>query len=388
MSAQIIRDQNFPAPCKRCGEVLDRYVHFCPHCGMDRPLDTLAHTRPKAALRALGPTAAAPPVPEAAKLPANAEPSSGRPQVQPDYLQHSPFPHPGGWLFTKGFLLGAAILAIAFVAYLLLGESGHKQESTAADQSGRAADGPSAAAPARPRTDAMVPAAGTGPSAPVPGGQQRDNALQNAEQCAAQRDWRCVREQASAALAIDPSSGQAQTLMQRAILSTGWTPLATPPRPPLGPPPGSSNNAEEAVAAVPLPRGGSIVQLPSSRDWSATAPAVSKRISAPPLPLPVAATATPVVDGATSGSAATTATSTATERTATTEPAEPITAATPNPTNLDSPNATANTNAAAAAPRAASPARDGGDDDVATAQQRAILQSGWSHAVPSSDAAH
>jgi hypothetical protein len=42
-----------------------------------------------------------------------------------------------------------------------------------------------------------------------------------------QRDWACVQQQASQALAIDSSSVQAQSLMERAILSTAWAPQAS-----------------------------------------------------------------------------------------------------------------------------------------------------------------
>jgi len=404
MSAQIIRDQDFPAPCKRCSEVLDRYVHFCPHCGVDRPLDTIAHTRPKPALRALGPTAAAPPVPEAAKLSASAEHAPGRAPVQPDYLQDSPFPNPGRWLFTKGFLLGSVVLALGFAAYFVVGESTRKQEAALGEPGAQAADAQSRVAAARGTPGA---AATTPTAAAATADQQRDSALQNAEQCAARNDWACVREQASAALTLDPSSGQAQTLMQRAILSTGWTALDARPgsRPltpsgspgshhsPLDAPPDSSNNAGQAVAAVPLPRGGSIVRLPSSRDWSPTVPAFPRRRSAPP-PLPVATAADAANAAATAATAAgtdadatipamdaTTTTAATAAPIATTAPRHRRVARPPKPANLA--NADANPTTAPAITR---PANDD-NDDVVTAQQRAILQSGWNHAVPS-DAAH
>lgn len=57
--------------------------------------------------------------------------------------------------------------------------------------------------------------------------QRRDNALQNADRCANQQNWACVQQQASEALAIDSSSQQAQSLMERAILSTAWAPQAS-----------------------------------------------------------------------------------------------------------------------------------------------------------------
>jgi hypothetical protein len=54
---------------------------------------------------------------------------------------------------------------------------------------------------------------------------QRDVALGVANTCASEKMWRCVFERSSQALAIDASNADAQALLQRAILSTGWKPL-------------------------------------------------------------------------------------------------------------------------------------------------------------------
>ncbi|MBP0591572.1 zinc ribbon domain-containing protein [Paraburkholderia sp. LEh10] len=64
---------------------------------------------------------------------------------------------------------------------------------------------------------------------------RRDVALGVANTCAKDKLWGCVRDRASQALALDVSSADAQALLERVILSTGWKPLtsaATPtPRP-------------------------------------------------------------------------------------------------------------------------------------------------------------
>lgn len=79
---------------------------------------------------------------------------------------------------------------------------------------------------------------------------RRDVALGVANTCAKDKLWSCVRERASQALAIDASSADAQSLLERVILSTGWkspataapaaapapapqTSAGTPPLPPL-----------------------------------------------------------------------------------------------------------------------------------------------------------
>ncbi|MEM5345570.1 hypothetical protein [Paraburkholderia azotifigens] len=54
---------------------------------------------------------------------------------------------------------------------------------------------------------------------------KRDVALGAANSCAKDKLWSCVRDRASQALAIDVSSVDAQTLLERVILSTGWKPL-------------------------------------------------------------------------------------------------------------------------------------------------------------------
>ncbi|EEF23395.1 conserved hypothetical protein [Ricinus communis] len=55
---------------------------------------------------------------------------------------------------------------------------------------------------------------------------KRDIALGAATTCAKDKLWGCVRERAAQALAIDVSSADAQALLERVILTTGWKPLA------------------------------------------------------------------------------------------------------------------------------------------------------------------
>jgi hypothetical protein len=381
MSAQIGRDQNFPAACKRCGGLLYENFEFCPYCGTDCPLDKVPlGTHPKATLTPLGATAAAPPAPAAAKLAQAVVPATDGPSLDAGYphaAQHTAalthglhFPHMSQWLFPKGLFVFALILAFAYGTYLLLGAN-RQREATASEETLHSSGGSVSTDASAQQTDEMPRGAGRQiserPQSPprnahptpqftdVADGlriarnslaennlfdakavanavlardgdneearalqsdiaareQRRDSALQNADRCVAQRAWACVQQQASEALAIDSSSQAAQSLMERAIVSTAWKPLSPP------------NGAAQTNAAA-LPRGANTARLPSSQDWNTSA-------SPPPLP------------GA-----------------------------------MNTANATNATNAANVA-TAASPA--GGDNSV-DAQQRAIVQNGWKHAAP------
>ncbi|MCX5539947.1 hypothetical protein M3A49_10630 [Paraburkholderia sp. CNPSo 3076] len=358
MSAQIARDQSFPTPCKLCGGVLYQQIDSCPYCGADRPLDTAARVHPKAASRAHGPMAV--PMPAVAKLSPAGASASNRPSVHADYLHHYELEyrrllrHTGRQRFTKGLLLVSLILAIACAAFVLFGER-HKQEGPREARSTTySTDGSVPPYSPHQQTNVMPPAADTGPqfAAPKPGAiphfkdaqdiaaraQRRDDTLQSADRCATQRAWACVQQQASEALAIDPGSLHARSLMERAILATGWSPLRSP------------RGAAQMDAAVPLPRDARTVPLPSSQDWAAATPSASKDppASAPPPPLP----------GATNSPA------------------------TVNPTDLGDANASAT---ASAADESASTGAPGppSNDNGADAQERAILQLGWKHAAPS-----
>ncbi|MEM5312070.1 hypothetical protein [Paraburkholderia sp. JHI869] len=309
MSAQMTSDQSFPTSCKRCGGVLYQYVDSCPHCGTDHPFDTAAHARPKATLRVIG-SAATPMLAGAA--------ASNRPSVHADYLhhyrleEHRPFWRTGKGLFLKGVLLAWLIVAIAYAVFLLYGERhGQEREIRATRTSLAQKSLPMA-------NDALTPDANNEEARKIqrgsaPAQQRRDNALQSADRCASQHAWDCVREQASEALAIDPGNLHARSLMERAILATGWSPLRSP------------NSTAHADAAVPLPRGARTVPLPSSRDWGAARPAVpSERTAiAPPPPLPSAASTTTNGNPPDLGSASASVTTTATSESATADAASP-----------------------------------------------------------------
>jgi hypothetical protein len=160
---------------------------------------------------------------------------------------------------------------------------------------------------------------------------QRDVALNVANTCAKDKLWTCVRERASQALSIDVSSPDAQALLERVILSTGWKPLTG--------------------AAAPAPRG-------------ATPPAnVHAKVNAR-----VNANATEAG---------------ATNTNANTNPAPalpPLSPSVPAEKTAVTTNETANPAASdttATSPAASSPASAPSGID---AQMRAILDSGWKHA--------
>ncbi|WP_343668380.1 hypothetical protein [Paraburkholderia heleia] len=391
MSAQIGRDQNFPAACKRCGGLLYENFDFCPYCGTDCPLGKVAPgTHPKATVTPLGATAATPPAPMAAKLAQAGLPATDGPSLDTGgqhAAQHTlalahgvRIAQMGQWLFPRGLFVFALILAFAYGTYLLLGTN-RPREGTAGEAtlhssggsvstnaSTQQADETSAADGKQISEQPQSPSRNAHPApqfADVAEGlrvartslaennlfdakaaanavlardpvneearalqgdiaareQRRDSALQNADRCAAQRAWACVQQQASEALAIDSGSQAAQSLMERAIVSTAWKPLSP------------ANGAPPTNAAAALPRGANTVRLPSSQDWNTGA-------APPPLP------------GAMN------------------------TANTANTANAT--NVTNAANAANVAP-ASSPA---GGDNGADAQERAIVQNGWKRAAP------
>ncbi len=334
MSAQMTWNRSFPTPCKLCGGALYQQVDSCPYCGTDRPLGTAAHARPKATPGVV--RSAAAPMPAIAKVSLAGAAASPRPSVQADYLHHyrledqRPFWHTGKGLFVKGVLLIWLIAAIAYAAFLLYGERRGQEREVRASRASLVEKGLPNANAALARDSDNQARELQRDSAPA---QRRDSALQGAERCASQRAWDCVREQASKALAMDPGSLHARSLMERAIVATGWSPLRSP------------NGAAQADASAPLPRGASTVPLPSSQDWHAARPAVPND--------PVTAASPPPLPGATSASA------------------------NGNPPDLGSASASVTTSAA-------SPASD---ENGADAQQRAILQLGWKHAA-SSETSH
>jgi len=235
----------------------------------------------------------------------------------------------------------------------------HKQDSAIDDQSTQTSRGSISQSPDPPQTNATAQTAATDPQSIAAREEQRDSSLQAADQCASQHAWACVQQQASEALAIDAGSVRAQSLMERAILMTGWAPLKSSPGLPNPNAPSVTDRAAQAAAVERLPRGTSTIPLPSSLDWDAPGRASSKdRISsATPPPLP----------GATSA---------------------PNAPANANPTTPDSANATATAAADAAnEPAAVDTPIPSGNDNSTDAQERAIVQSGWKHPAPP-DAAH
>ncbi|SDB92378.1 DUF2057 domain-containing protein [Paraburkholderia lycopersici] len=341
MSAQITRDQSIPIPCKRCGGLLYQYADLCPYCGADHPLGAVARTGPKATFRALGSTAAAPPSPAAAKVSPAGTSTFDHRSVKADYQHNYQLEH--GWLFwrtgrgtfTKGILLVCVLLAITYAAYLLPGQI-RRQESAIDEQSTHSSGGSVSFYTARPQPDLTPQSADTGPQSTTPKPyavphfkdvadslraaraslagnnlseakaagnaalahdaenedareiqrdiaaheQRRDSALQIADQCARQNAWACVQQRASEALAIDSSSPHAQSLMERAILATAWTPRGSP---------NSQRGGAQAAAPAPLPSATNTTNAPANAYASARAEPVN-----PPA---TASTPTPASSG-------------------------------------------------------------------------------------------
>ncbi|HKR46877.1 MAG TPA: hypothetical protein VJU59_45650 [Paraburkholderia sp.] len=276
--------------------------------------------------------------------------ASHRPSVHADYLhhyqleEHRPFWRTGKGLFVKGVLLAWFIVAIAYAAFLLYGERHGQEREVRVTRA-------SLSEKSLPSANTTLPRGANNQAAREiqrdsgPGEQRRDDALQSADRCASQRAWDCVREKASEALAIDPGSLHARSLMERAILATGWSPLRTP------------NGPAQSDAAVPRPRDASSVPLPSSRDWGAATPAT------PAAPIAPATVASP--------------------------PPLPSASSTPangHPADVESAD-TSVTSAAANQSAAADATVPGSNDDGADTQERAIRQLGWKDA-PSSEGTH
>ncbi|MEM5422955.1 hypothetical protein [Paraburkholderia ferrariae] len=345
MSVQMTRNQSFPTPCKFCGGTLYQHVDSCPYCGTDRPLDAAAHARPKATLRVIGSAAA--PMPAVAKVSLAGAAASHRPAVHADYLhhyqfeEHRPFWRTGKGRFVKGVLLAWFIVAIAYAAFLLYGERRGQEREVRVTRA-------SLAEKSLPSANATLSRGANNQAAreiqrdSAPAEQRRDDALQSADRCASQRAWDCVREQASLALAIDPASLHARSLMERAILATGWSALRTP----IGP--------AQSDAAVPRPRDASSVPLPSSRDWGAAAPAAPNAPATVALPPPL--------------------------------PSASSTSANGHPTDVESAD-TSVTSAVANQFAAAGASVPASNDDGVDTQERAIRQLGWKNG-PSSEGTH
>lgn len=280
MSAQTIRDQHFPAACKHCGGVLKEYVDTCPYCGAKRPLE-------RAALRVRSRSDALAHAPSNAPAAPAIDHPGVKPEFQHHTtIEHESSPgQVGRRSFPKLVMLVLLFLALVYAAYLILG--GNRKADDGSDAPGihslvgsilpnlphplakNAGQSASNAADTTQQADIPRPVA-VPQFKDVPDSlraahaslaannlsdakaadeaalardaanddaravqrdiatreQQRDSALQNADRCANQHDWACVQQQASEALAIDSSSQPAQSLMERAILSTAWAPRA------------------------------------------------------------------------------------------------------------------------------------------------------------------
>ena len=97
---------------------------------------------------------------------------------------------------------------------------------------------------------------------------RRNAALNVANTCAKDKLWSCVRDNAAKALSIDVSSVDAQALLERVILSTGWKPLANP---------APAANAAPVVSAAPAGTTPSLPPLPPEMaPKNTTAPAADK----------------------------------------------------------------------------------------------------------------
>ncbi|WP_322069761.1 zinc ribbon domain-containing protein [Paraburkholderia bannensis] len=288
MSAQTIRDQHFPAACKHCGGVLKEYVDTCPYCGAKRPLERAAlRVRSRSGALAQGPSAApaAPAFDHPAVKPEFQQHRTIEHETSPGQIGRRSFPKVVMLVLLFLALAYAAYLMLGgnrktddasdapgihslvgsilpYLPHQLTKNAAQSGTNANTDNTG-AADTPQQADIPRPVAvpqfkdvpDSLRAAhaslaannlsdakaadeaalsrdAGNDDARAIQRDiatreQQRDNVLQNADRCANQHDWACVQQQASEALAIDSSSQQAQSLMERAILSTAWAPRAS-----------------------------------------------------------------------------------------------------------------------------------------------------------------
>lgn len=328
MSAEMRSIQRFPTPCTRCGGILYHHVAYCPYCGVSEPIGSAQRKRAEAPLRAVVkeaplPAVAAndadePPSPEIIWSELAAAPATAGKRVVQWPLRR---------IVTAGVVALALMLTLGGVAYLRFSAS-HRDANVVEPMTAgvnRAhtslASGVPPDADAQPsRAGAYAPAPNT-PVAANPGSasaqygkgvaaalsdaraslaqknltaaraaisgvlsvaprdaealrlqgdisdreSERDVALRVAAGCANDALWTCVVKQANVALAIDSSSKDAQILLERAIVSTGWRPLST-----------------HAVAAAPKP-----VRRDPPRPVAKSAPAIPTLPALPTLPPPL-----------------------------------------------------------------------------------------------------
>ena len=343
MSAQTTPGQSFPAPCKRCGGALYQHADLCPYCGVAHPLITPAHVRFASADSPLHRPLQADIQPE----PATPDLASPNTPIPP--LGRLPLGAQVGsrWLLTRGLIV-LGVVVLGYGAYALLGDHhatapGYDEQDTKSTEGSIAPytpGTPGQATNTRASTGAVNPPAAATPVAvqPVvvphyrdlpeslraahthadthdlsgaqaalnaafsmepdnadaraiqreltPLEQRRDAALQTANVCVKDHLWNCVEHSASDALAIDNGSPQAKSLLQQAIVETGWTPLGSHAAPPpkvaqVPRPPQATPAAQVAPAAPSAPDAGSVdaqVRAIAQSGWrnapaSAAAPA-------------------------------------------------------------------------------------------------------------------
>ncbi|SDH89116.1 zinc ribbon domain-containing protein [Paraburkholderia phenazinium] len=295
MSTQSTSGQSFPAPCKRCGGALYQPADLCPYCGAPHPLAAPAHARFPGADGPLHRPVAA----DGHGEPAT--PNLASPDTPIPPLSHLPLGTPVGsrWLLTRG-LIALGVLILAYGAYSLLGDH-HTAPAAYDEQDTKSTTGTIAPYTPQPAANGAAGAHAANRSAATPPAvvqpvvvphyrdlaeslhaarahedahdlsgaqaavnaaflmepdsadaktiqqeltpleQRRDAALQTAQVCIKDHLWNCVAHSASDALAIDNGSPEAKTLLQQAIVQTGWAPL------------GSHNTPVARNAQVPQP---------------------------------------------------------------------------------------------------------------------------------------
>ncbi|MEM5315083.1 hypothetical protein [Paraburkholderia sp. JHI869] len=395
MSAQIGRDQNFPAACKRCGGLLYENFEICPYCGTDCPLDKVSlGTHPKATMAPLDTTAAAPPSPAAAKMAPAGAPAPEGPSLNTGYPhagQHTlafahglRSPHIPQWIFPRGVFVVALILVFAYGTYMLLGTN-HQRDGTASEETLHSSGGSvSASAPAQ-QADETPPAADTGTSAQTspPTGTQHSpppdahaapqfadvaDGLRVARASLAQNNLFDAKAAANAVLARDANNEEAHAIqsdiaareqrrdnaLQAADHCVGQGAWAC-----------VQQQASEALAID------SSSQAAQSFMQRAIVSTAWKPLNSPNA-APHANAATPTQHGAN----AVRLPSSQDWSTSASPPPLPSAMNPTNTTNAANPTNTAN---AANAANVATPASN---DNSAEAQERAIVQNGWKHTAP------
>ncbi len=233
------------ARCRRCGGVLNEPVSFCVHCGIFHPLDADFEPNVAPPTRPSATSMSSTPMASAADTSANVTPAilQASKLVVPD-ANVAPIIHHPLALSSKHLSLrtkGAALCVVSILAYGVLWLSTGRSNSVVAPNTGNSTDILAAArsdlaAHDLSGTRAAVDAALTTHPDNVDMQRlqsdlaslesRREAALRTARSCVKDGKWDCVRAGANDALAIDAGSAEAQALLQRAIVASGWMPLA------------------------------------------------------------------------------------------------------------------------------------------------------------------